>query len=153
MKLPIVLSLLFSLNVFAEADKIVFGENGPSASTEKNGGGLIVSVEWLKHKKTKKIDMAVVIENKYDKPVFFRDSAVKLKFLGETGKLKGSSHAFELSPESRQKETLVFNLPDAPLSGGKATLEISPIREGDFDKPGKDLTPIKLELDIPAVNL
>jgi hypothetical protein len=130
-------------------EKIEYGENRPVASSEKNAKGLRGEITWFKNAENK-LEMGVVLTNQYDHPIFFRETSLKLKTEQGLAALKKSNYTrvFELGRGDRHEMMVAFLLPQGEFKEGPATLEISKIRAGEINEPGRELPPLEVEVEL-----
>lgn len=118
-----------------------------SASTEQDGSGLLVDVDWVKNKRDS-IDVLVYLKNTYGEPVVIPTKAYKVTYHGKTYGLRGPSTLEEFAPNTTEKKVLIFRTGEEIPKKGTVTLTIDPINQGEAEKVGKKLKPIKLELPL-----
>lgn len=144
------LLILVSLVAFsASCGKKRYRFNGDqgSASTEADGSGLIVDVDWVKNKGDS-IDVLLYIKNTYDHPVVIQTKSYKAEYHGQTYALTGLNRPEEFAPNTTEKKTLIFKADKKIPKKGTVILTIDPIHEGEIDKMTKKLKPIKLQLPL-----
>ena len=110
------------------------------ASSEPNGQGLRMSVEWLKGKQ-KSIDVALFFENRYAFPISVKRGYIKLSWQDRTGALRDTGGSIVLGPGQNAREILIYQFwPEIPAEGGEVTIAVDAVHKADgTESPGATL--------------
>lgn len=147
-KLTLVLLVSATLLSACGAPRQKFSNDVSTASSEKDGKGLVAHVDWVK-KKTKWIDMQLTLTNKYNDDVRLSDQGFKLTFNGKEGKLHKHEGASILPPNAGTRHLVIFGFPKNKEEG-TAVLTIDKIDLVPEKGQVRRVSPMKIELPLKS---
>ena len=108
-----------------------------------------LQVEWVKNKEDS-VDMLVWITNISKSQFYVKQSSFHIDFAGQKTSAFNTPAFVELQPGERRQLVLIFKLGRGKPASGIVTLTVDPITEGQIEKPGASLAPLKLKLPVAA---
>ena len=129
------------------SNKQVYEGNSAAVRNDSAKPTAELQVEWVKNKDTG-LDMMVWLTNVSKTQIYVKQSSFHVDYEGHKTGAFNVPAFIELQAGERRQILLIFKLgADKPRSG-VATLTIDPINEGQIEKPGAALAPLKLKLPV-----
>ncbi len=142
-------STLSLIGLFAAgcSNKQVYEGNSALVRNDSAKPTAELQVEWVKNKDAS-VDMMVWISNISKTEIYVKQSSFHLDFDGHKTGAFNVPAFIELQPGERRQLVLIFKLGTDKPRSGLVTLTVDPINEGQIEKPGATLAPLKLKLPV-----